>query len=293
MYRPEDMTAPVRASSPKEEAKQHPLLDFYLRKTPNSGFFEGSEGFVRELDEQAIRQMRATYFGLMSEVDDCLGRVFDYLDETGLWDETLIIFTSDHGEQLGDHHLLGKIGYFDESFRIPLVIKDPRARLPGGTKEDAFTECIDVMPTIIDWLGGEIPRACDGRSLLPLLRGEKPADWRTELHYEFDFRDIYYSQPEAELGVAMDEASLCVIQDEKFKYVHFAALPPLLFDLKSDPHQFKNLADDPAFAGTVRDYAQKALSWRLVHADRTLTGHRATPGGLDRRGPAKKQQTRK
>lgn len=293
MYRPEDMTAPVRASSPKEEAKQHPLLDFYLRKTPNSGFFEGSEGFVRELDEQAIRQMRATYFGLMSEVDDCLGRVFDYLDETGLWDETLVIFTSDHGEQLGDHHLLGKIGYFDESFRIPLVIKDPRARLPGGTKEDAFTECIDVMPTIIDWLGGEIPRACDGRSLLPLLRGEKPADWRTELHYEFDFRDIYYSQPEAELGVAMDEASLCVIQDEKFKYVHFAALPPLLFDLKSDPHQFKNLADDPAFAGTVRDYAQKALSWRLVHADRTLTGHRATPGGLDRRGPAKKQQTRK
>ncbi|MGH7079563.1 MAG: sulfatase/phosphatase domain-containing protein, partial [Acetobacteraceae bacterium] len=153
-----------------------------------------------------------------------------------------------------------------------------------GRIETAFTESIDILPTIVDWLGGNIPRACDGRSLLPLVRGEKPADWRTELHYEYDFRDIYYSQPEAELGVGMDEASLCVVQDERFKYVHFAALPPLLFDLTADPHQFHNRVDDPAFSGVVRDYAQKALSWRLIHADRSLTGYRAAPGGLQDRG---------
>ncbi len=284
MYSPADMAPPVRAATPEDEAKQHRLLDFYMRTILNKGFFEGSEGMAAELDEAAIRQMRATYFGLMTEVDDCLGRVFAYLDETGQWDDTLIVFTSDHGEQLGDHYLLGKIGYFDESFRIPLVIKDPLAKGQAGRVDKAFTESIDVMPTILDWLGGEVPHACDGASLVPLVHGDKPTDWRTELHYEFDFRDIYYSMPEQDLGLGMDECSLCVVQDDAYKYVHFAALPPLFFDLKADPDQFHNLAEDPAHAERVRDYAQKALSWRLVHADRTLTHYRATPQGLDKRG---------
>ena len=227
--------------------------------------------------------MRATYSGMISEVDDCLGRVFDHLDATGQWDDTLVIFTSDHGEQLGDHHLLGKIGYFDESFRIPLVIKDPDAAHGAGRIEDAFTESVDVMPTILDWVGGSIPRACDGRSLAPILQGSVPADWRDVLHYEYDFRDIHYSRPESDLGLTMDTASLCVVQDAAWKYVHFAALPPLLFDLTADPHQFNNLADDPAHATTLATYAQKALSLRLRHADRTLTHFRATPQGLETR----------
>jgi hypothetical protein len=81
----------------------------------------------------------------------------------------------------------------------------------------------------------------------------------------------------------MDECSLCVLQDVAFKYVHFAALPPLLFDLRADPHQFRNLAADPGHATIVRDYAQRMLSWRLRHADRTLTHYRATPRGLEDR----------
>jgi arylsulfatase A-like enzyme len=283
MYKPADMVRPIRAATPQEEATQHPLLDFYLRNTLSQSFFVGAKGAASELDEAAILQMRATYFGLMSEIDDCLGEVFAFLDETDQWKDTLVIFTSDHGEQLGDHFLLGKIGYFDESFRIPLVLKDPRARAEKGRVETAFTESIDVMPTILDWLGGEVPRACDGRSLTPFTQDGRPGDWRTELHYEYDFRDIFYSQPERDLGIAMDEASLCVVQDEAYKYVHFAALPPLFFDLRADPNQFRNLAADPAHAALVRDYAQKALSWRLIHADRTLTHFRATPQGLEER----------
>ena len=108
-----------------------------------------------------------------------------------------------------------------------LVIKDPSNADRAGKIEPAFTESVDVMPTILDWLGGEAPVACDGRSLLRLARGDAPADWRTELHYEYDFRDVHYSEPEAVLGLGMDESSLCVVQDERHKYVHFAALPPL------------------------------------------------------------------
>ena len=209
--------------------------------------------------------------------------MIDFLDETGQWENTLVVFTSDHGEQLGDHHLLGKIGYFDESFRIPLVIVDPDAGTTRGSIVDAFTESVDIMPTLLEWLGGQAPRICDGHSLLPFLRGETPAGWRDALHYEFDFRNVFPANHEGELGLQMDDCTLSVIQDNDFKYVHFTALPPLLFDLRADPHQFRNLADDPAFAGVVKTYAQRALSWRMRHAERTLTHFRATPDGLEER----------
>jgi len=235
------------------------------------------------MDEASTAQMRATYFGMMTEVDDCLGQVFAYLDATGQWDNTLIVFTSDHGEQLGDHFLLGKIGYHEESFRIPLIIRDPDASATRGRIEDAFTEMVDILPTLISWMGGDVPNTVDGRSLLPLVGGVRPADWRDALHYEFDFRETPGSTAERELGLTMDECSLCVLQDETFKYVHFAALPPLLFDLRDDPHQFHSLAADPAYASVVRDYAQRMLSWRMRHSDRTLTHYRASPGGLEMR----------
>jgi arylsulfatase A-like enzyme len=291
MYAPADMPKPVRAADWREEAAQHKLLDFYLRAIGRGSFFHGAEGPAATLGEAEIAQMRATYCGLISEIDDALGRVFAYLDETGQWDDTLIVFTSDHGEQLGDHHLLGKIGFHDESFRIPLVIVDPRNPDAAGRIERAFSESVDVMPTILDWLGAEPPRAADGRSLVPLLDGAHPPSWRDHLFYEYDFRDVFYSRPETSLGLAADDCALCVVQDERWKYVHFTALPPLLFDLAADPQQFRNLADDPAHAPVVRDMAQRALSHRMRHAERTLTHFRATPAGLEERRLAPAPET--
>jgi arylsulfatase A-like enzyme len=127
MYRAEDMAGPVRAPSAAEEARQHPLLAHYLDSIAQSSFFQDGTGLARDMSLGEARQMRATYFGLMTEIDDHLGRIFAHLKETGQWDDTLIVFTCDHGEQLGDHHLLGKIGYFDQSFRIPMIVRDPLA----------------------------------------------------------------------------------------------------------------------------------------------------------------------
>ncbi len=285
IYDPADMQPPVRAASAAEEARQHPLLGFYLNAIGQSSFFEHGTGLAKDMSDAAIRQMRATYRGLMTEIDDQLGKVFAHLDATDQWRDTLIIFTCDHGEQLGDHHLLGKIGYFDESFRIPMVVRDPSSLADASRNSivEHFTETIDTFPTIMEWLGLPIPRQCEGRSLLSFARDMAPADWRREVHYEFDFRDVFYSKPETGLGLDMDACSLAVIQDQRYKYVHFAALPALFFDLAEDPAQLINRADDPAYAVRVRDYAQKMLSWRLHHAERTLTHHRATPGGLETR----------
>ena len=94
MYRAEDMPAPVRAASPEAEGAQHPLIKYYVDAIKRGSFFHGAEGSGATLDEAEIRQMRATYCGLISEIDDCLGKVFAFLDETGQWDDTLVVFTS-------------------------------------------------------------------------------------------------------------------------------------------------------------------------------------------------------
>src|ERR1700743_3374952 len=119
----------------------------------------------------------------MRKGHDALGRVFAFLKQTGRWDNTLIIFTSDHGEQMGDHWLLGKCGYFDASYRIPLIVRDPRGLADASRREivESFTENVDVMPTMLDALGLDIPVQCDGRSLAPILEiGRAPANWRAE-----------------------------------------------------------------------------------------------------------------
>lgn len=288
MFDAADMPPPLRAATAEQEARQHPLLAHYLHEIRLGGFFQNASGHASELDEAQVRQMRATYCGMLHEIDDRLGEVFAFLDATGQWQSTLVIFTSDHGEQLGDHWLLGKLGYFDESFAIPLIVRDPReaADPTRGVLIDLFSESVDVMPTILDWLGGSIPHACDGVSLLGLLGGGSVQGWREARSYEFDFRDIFYSTPETALGVPMEACSLAVLQDAEAKYVHFAGLPPLFFDTRQDPHQFRNLAGEAAQASRVKDYAQRLLSHRMRHADRTLSHFRATPAGLEERRPA-------
>jgi len=216
----------------------------------------------------------------MSEVDEHLGRLFAHLKRERLWDDTFIIFTSDHGEELGNHWLLGKSGYFDGSYAVPCIIHDPSADKTRGTRIDAFTEHVDVLPTLLDALGAQIPRQCDGRALSTFLAHGKAPAWRSEAHWEFDFRDASDATAEGALGLTIDECNLSVIRSSRYKYVHFAGLPPLFFDLQTDPHEFKNLANDRVHAPLVLQYAQKLISWRQRHEDQTLTHMMATPDGL-------------
>lgn len=273
MYDPNEVDEFQRSVSPEAEAMSHPYTAYMLRHHLSG---EGLDPATHPNDDASMRQLRATYYGLMTEVDHQIGRIVAALKTNGSYENTLILFTSDHGEQLWDHWMLGKESHFDQSAHIPLIVRPPGpvSEAKRGGVVDAFTENVDVMPTVLNMLGREVPLQCDGRSLAPFLAGQTPADWRKEAHWEIDFRDVKKGKPETEMGLRFDACSLSAIRDRRYKYVHFTSLPALLYNIEADPDELINLADDPAYAGVVAEYAQKILSWRMAHAERTLTGFR-------------------
>lgn len=286
MYDPAKVPMPQRAESPEAESAQHPYLAYALKALAEIGAYnEHYPHSLLEIDETELRQLRATYYGMITQVDDQIGRLIARLKATGEYDHTLIIFTCDHGEMLGDHWMWGKPGYFDQSFHIPLIVRDPRRAADDGRGRivSEFTEAVDIMPTILDWLGLDPPDQCDGHSLIPFLQGRSPAGWRQDVHWEYDFSDVVTLDAEQALGVDSDQCTLSVIRDSRYKYVHFTALPPLFFDLQRDPQQFTNLAEDPAYQSQILTYAQRLLSWRMEHDNRTLTRTFLTADGVVRR----------
>ncbi|MBM3662276.1 MAG: alkaline phosphatase family protein [Actinobacteria bacterium] len=277
MYDPADVPPPHRLATLAEQAAVHPFLEGALSIIPSP---------AHRLDQD---QLRATYFGMITEVDAQLGRVIDELAGLGQLDSTIVVVTSDHGEQLGDHWLVEKTGFYDPSYRIPLIIRWPGMQGRPGRVVDAFTENVDVLPTLLDVCGGEIPTFSDGASLREFLDRDiegtaAPDRWRQEVIFEYDFHDPRHTMIEQLYGLRQDECSISVIRDRSGKYVHFGGrFPPLLFDLESDPGELDDLAplaaSDPAVAARMLDYAGRMLSLRMQHADPRLTGTRITPDG--------------
>ena len=247
------------------------------------------------IDEAEARQVRATYWGNMAEVDDQLARLFAHLEATGLAEDTLIVLTADHGDQMGDHWLVEKLGWWDESYFIPLIVVDPRpeADATRGTVVDAVTESVDLMPTMLTWIDREVPVNCDGRELQPFLHAgpdgvvTAPPDWRTESHHQWDFRDPVNHVGEDLLGITMEQCTIDVLRGPDSKYVHFGNGDALFFDLTADPAQIVDAVDDPAVAERVSAARSRLLTWRIRHMDRTLTGHKISSkrGLVVRRDP--------
>lgn len=272
LYDADDVAPFVACPTPEEEGSVHPLVDALVR----------FPGIRAARDEAERRQLRATYYGMQAEVDAQLGRLFEWLGSSGLATDTLVVLTSDHGEMGGDHWCIGKGGYFDESYHVPLVIRDPRPEADAGRGAivHAFTESVDVVPTILDWLGVEVPAQMDGWPLTWALRGtEAPATWRAAAHFEWDFRSPVRQTAERHFGIPSSHCALSVVRDASMKYVQFAAapsvLPPLLFDLREDPVQVRDVSSSRPEACAAA--AQELLRWRMRTDDRVLANSFLTP----------------
>jgi arylsulfatase A-like enzyme len=281
VYDPDDGPAFRRAVSLDAELAVHPFLAWDLRQRRKASFVPGHRGQVVDWNEKELRQIRALYWGMVSETDAQLGRIWQALRAAGAWEDTLIVLTSDHAEMLGDHFQLGKGGFHDGSYHIPLIIRDPRATGGAGTRIESFTEAVDILPTLLDLLSAPEQPHLDGRSLAPFLDGKSPAGWRDAAHFEFDFRTIMEHGPEQHFGIGSRQCNLAAIRDRHFKYVHFGGgLPPLLFDLANDPDETTNVAADPAYTGRRIEYAEKLLAWRAEHLDQSLAMSELTESGV-------------
>ncbi|MBB4952858.1 arylsulfatase A-like enzyme [Agrobacterium vitis] len=270
MFEPDVATKLVRHPTLEAEMAAHPLAALFLSRIPQSSFLYGAEGRACDWSPDEINTIRAIYYGMIAEVDAQFGRIMATLKHSGEWDNTIIIFTSDHAEMMGDHWMFGKGGFYDGSYHIPLVIRDPAHAATAGRIVDNFTSSADLMPTLLQRLNIAAKNHQDGASLLPFLAGEHPAGWRDHAFWEFDFRDVATNVPEEALGLKSSQCNLAVLRDHHFKYVHCAGLPPLLFDLQADPGELTNLADEPAHLATRLHYAEKLLALRAEHLDQTL-----------------------
>jgi arylsulfatase A-like enzyme len=233
-----------------------------------------------EATDETIQTLRAIYLGLATEVDTHIGRVVDFLKQSGQYDDTLLIVTADHGEMLGDRHCWGKSSFYDASYHVPLIIRQPGNTARAGAEVAAPTESIDIAPTILEWVGQEVPNAMDGRSLLPLLAGDAPDDWRRYTFSELDVADpIAPTHWEKALGVGPGDASLAVMRDDRFTLVEFAAdLPPVLFD-HHGKGEFENLGEHPDYQVDLARLTRTMLRHRMRNADHTLSMTMITPEG--------------
>ena len=272
---PDDVQMPRRPAPIETIADSHPLHDAYLQTQRLKEYF-GEEIASRAVSETLERRMRATYYGNCAEVDANIGRLVNALKEAGVYEDTLIVFTSDHGDQLGDNWIYGRRAVFDGHFHVPLVFHNPR-RIPANATRRAFTEHVDLAPTFLELLGLDVDQHFDGVSLLPLIH-DQTASLRDAAHFELDFRDYPGREMPRILGLEDHRCNASVLRTDEFKYVHCAGLAPMLFDYRDDPGETRNVASDPRYAGVVAEYAQRMLDWRLSHQREGFTFHHQVYG---------------
>jgi arylsulfatase A-like enzyme len=228
------------------------------------------------LTEDQLRQVVASYYGNISLVDDQVGEILRLLDQKGLTDRTLIVFTSDHGDHLGDHLLLLKSGvtFYDGCVRVPYLVRYP-ARFPQGTVCDELVESVDLAPTFLDVAGIEPPPTMQGHSLVGLAEG-KLRDWRDDAFSEIDLRINPRMHGPRDPGSRDYVAMICT---RDWKYVHFPTLNiGELYHLSEDPHELDNLFYDPAYADKVSEMRLRLLN-RFMRNQRPTIGERTETFG--------------
>ncbi len=220
---PEQLARWRAAYEPKNEA---------FKKANLSG-----EALVRWKYQRYVKD----YLRCIHSVDENVGRVLDYLDKSGLAENTIVIYSSDQGFYLGEHGWFDKRWMYKESYKTPLLVRWPGVTKPGSVC-DALVSDLDYAETFLDIAGVPIPGDMQGLSLTPLLKGKKPANWRKSLYYH------YYEYP-AEHMVNKHEG----VYDGRYKLMNFYELGEWeLYDLEKDPQELHSVYDDPAYAEVVQ-----------------------------------------
>lgn len=238
------------------------------------------DGRTQVLTGEALKRWKyqrylQDYLGCVQSVDDNVGRLLDWLDAHGLRDNTLVIYTSDQGFFLGDHGLYDKRFMYEESIRMPFLVRWPRGIKAGSVTRALAINC-DFAPTFLELAGVPVPADMQGRSLAPLFAGKRPAGWRTSLYYRY-YHDPGHHDTRAHYGV----------RTETHKLIHFWTKDQWeCFDLARDPHELRNIYSDPKAQKVVARLKQELERLRREVDDRDEFAHEQPPAGVD--GPPRK-----
>ncbi len=274
MYGPEHVLPVVRSDAERQNA--HPVLKAFMDT-------KIGETFSRQDVRDAVIP---AYMGLIKQADDQMGRLFDWMEQTGRMQDTMIVLTSDHGDFLGDHWMGEKTFFHDTSTKMPLIIYDPspEADATRGTTCDALVESIDLAPTFVDIAGGEPgDHIFEGHSLLPILHEQ--AD-RTPRNFAICEYDYSASPIAARLGVSVRDAVMFMVATEKWKLIHCeGGFRPILFDLENDPNELVDLGESAEHADVIAQMYDHLFAWarrpsqRTTRSSEQLLNMRGNSGG--------------
>jgi arylsulfatase A-like enzyme len=197
------------------------------------------------------------YLGCISSIDDNLGRVLDYLDKSGLSENTIVVYTSDQGFYLGEHGWYDKRFIYNESFKTPLIFRWP-AVIKAGTKNDEMVQNMDFAQTFLEIAGIESPADMQGESLVPLLKGDIKAWDRDAVYYH------YYEYP----SVHMVKRHYGIVTKEyKLAHFYYDVDEWELYDRLNDPMEMQNEYDNPEYAEVVAELKEKLAALRVKYGD--------------------------
>jgi arylsulfatase A-like enzyme len=256
LYVASDVPDAVRGE--QEQRAPHPVLAGFQSQAASRNFS----------DDGKRRHVIPAYMGLVKQLDDNLGRLFDFLTRRSLWQSTLVVFCSDHGDYLGDHWLGEKELFHDAVVAVPLLVAHPDPAARRGAVEDRLVESIDLVSTFIEAVGGTPPtHQVEGRSLMPLLQaGAAPASWREYAVSEGDY--AFRSFVRERTGQPVHGCRMAMLRSTGWKYIHYENLPPQLFDLRADASELCDRGTDPALAAIREEHACALFDWlrqRRIH----------------------------
>lgn len=200
------------------------------------------------LKEWKYQRYIKDYLRCIASVDDNMGRLLEHLDQSGLADNTVVVYTSDQGFFLGDHGWFDKRFMYEESLRMPLLVRYPREIKPGGVS-DALVTNVDFAETFLDYAGVTPPPTMQGRSIRSILQGRQPADWPKSMYYH------YYEYGDEGRGGWHRVYPHFGVRTRRYKLIRFYDKTDCweLYDLEKDPHEIRNVYDDPAYASVVKE----------------------------------------
>ena len=262
---------PNVAPSPYYEAFDPEKIELPRNRHIREEHFEKnwSRQIISGLGEPGMREFLRIYYAMVKLIDDQVGRVLDVLDKTGKTDDTIIVFTADHGDMMGGHGMVWKStnSFYDEIARVPLLISYPRKFKPA--LNELAVDSTDFMPTLLELTGQPIPEQIQGQSLVPVLTGRRDISQARQ----YTFSERVRGNPKGRRKVLPGTKGAFMVRGKGFKLTRYEDGSEYLYDLKADPGETKNLADDPKYRLRGKALAAEMDKWLK------RTGWPGDPGG--------------